>query len=78
MKSYMKPTISLAITGYNGGYGSCIVKADLDLLQSILGNDFTFSKNSFAMSEGCVEGIPVDIYCKFTSAELGAAHAFIS
>lgn len=78
MKSYMKPTISLAITGGNGGYGSCIVKADLDLLQSILGNDFTFSKNSFAMSEDCVEGIPVDIYCKFTSAELGAAHAFIS
>ena len=72
----MKPTISLAITGNDSSFlGSCIVKADMDLLQSILGNIPT---DAFGMEEACGTKIPIDIYCKFTSAELGAAHAFIS
>lgn len=76
MKSYMKPTISLALTSGNGGYGSCIVKADEELIESILGIELT--PNSFGMEEACSDKLPIDMYCKFTSADLGAAHAFIS
>lgn len=78
MKSYIKPTIALAITGNDSGsYSSCIVKADMDLLESILGGSIDFSK-AFATTEPCSSPIPIEMYCKFTSAELGAAQAFIS
>lgn len=76
MKSYMKPTISLAVTGNNASYVSCIVKADIDLIESILGG--SLPSNAFGSNEPCGTDIPIDIYCKFTSAELGAAQAFIS
>lgn len=77
MKKYIKPTISLAITSDDSGFlGSCIVKADMDLLESILGG--SFPSDAFGMAEACGTQIPIDIYCKFTSAELGAAQAFIS
>ena len=76
MKSYIKPTISLVITNGNGGFGSCIVKADEELIESILGLELT--PNSFGMNEACVDKLPIDMYCKFTSADLGAAHAFES
>jgi hypothetical protein len=40
VKSYIKPTIALAITGNDSGsYSSRIVKADLDLIESILGHE---------------------------------------
>lgn len=77
MKSYIKPTIALAITGNDSGsYSSCIVKADLDLIESILGLEVP--SNGFSMTESCENQLPIDMYCKFTSAELGAAQAFIS
>ena len=73
----MKPTISLAITGNDSGtIGSCIVKADMDLIQSILGGNVP--SNIFGIAEACGTPLPIDMYCKFTSAELGAAQAFIS
>ena len=77
MKAYMKPTISLAVTNSGSGFlGSCIVKADMDLIESIIGGPFP--SDAFGIAEACVNPIPIDIYCKFTSAELGAAQAFIS
>lgn len=78
MKSYIKPTISLVITNGNGGYGSCVVKADEELIESILGGGIDLTSKSFGMNEPCEVHIPIDMYCKFTSADLGAAHAFIS
>lgn len=79
MKSYIKPTIALAITGNDSGsYSSCIVKADMDLLESILGGSYDDFSKAFATTEPCSPQIPIEIYCKFTSAQLGAAQAFIS
>lgn len=77
MKSYMKPTISLAMIGSDAGsYSSCIVKADMDLIQSIIGIEIP--SNAFSLNEPCGTQLPIEMYCKFTSAELGAAQAFIS
>jgi hypothetical protein len=49
MKSYMKPTISLVVTNGNGGFGSCVVKVDEELIESILGIDLT--SDSFGLNE---------------------------
>lgn len=78
MQKYVKPTISLTASVSANGPAFCSVQADLDLIQSITG--LTITKDSFAASEACKLPLPVefDIYCKFTSAELGAAQAFIS
>lgn len=77
MKSYMKPTVSLAMIGSNSdALGSCIVKADLDLIQSIVGG--ADANKTFGQYEACEIQIPLEIYCKFTSAEMGFAQAFIS
>ncbi len=78
MKSYIKPTISLVVTNGNGGFGSCVVKVDEELIESILGGVIDLNANSFGMNESCAEKVPIDMYCKFTSADLGAAHAFES
>ena len=76
MKTYVKPTLSLLSSEPTSQYTSCIVKADLELIQSITGLEIT--KNSFAMTEPCQHQLPIDMYCKFTSAEMGAAQAFES
>lgn len=76
MKKYVKPTVVITgATGLNSNY-ACIVKIDEELLESIFGIDI--NEKSFAISETCEVGIPIDSYCKFASAELGAAQAFIS
>lgn len=76
MQKYVKPTISLTASVSANGPAFCSVQADLDLIQSITGLQIT--ENSFAATEACKDQLPIDIYCKFTSAELGAAQAFIS
>lgn len=78
MKSYMKPTISLVVTNGNGGFGSCVVKVDEELIESILGGVIDLTPDSFGLNEACKHQVPIDMYCKFTSADLGAAHAFES
>ena len=35
-------------------------------------------KNTFGMGEECIIQIPLDMYCKFTSTELGAVQIFWS
>lgn len=77
MKQYTKPTIAIAANLGNTNPVFCDVKADLDLIEGIVGEDIDWDK-AFAVTEACSEGIILDMYCKFTSAELGAAHAFIS
>ena len=77
MKEYMKPTIAIAANSRSANPVFCAVQADLDLIKNIVGDGFDWDK-AFAITEACMEGIPLEIYCKFTSAELGAAHAFLS
>ena len=76
MQKYVKPTISLTASVSANGPAFCSVQADLDLIQAITGLKIT--ENSFAATEACKDQLPIDIYCKFTSAELGAAQAFLS
>ncbi len=69
MKTYIKPAIKLAGDSTGGSAGGCANKADMDLIASILGGSYD-SSQIFAESEGCAVGIPADIYCKFTSANM--------
>lgn len=78
MNQYVKPIIKLAGTTTNSSSaGSCYTKADMDLIESIVGQKVN-SNTAFGINEACVDKIPIDMYCKFTSAELGAAQAFVS
>lgn len=78
MNQYVKPIIKLAGTATNSSSaGSCYTKADLDLISNIVGSDINVN-TAFGMNEACIDKIPIDMYCKFTSAELGAAQAFVS
>lgn len=76
MQKYVKPTISLTASVSANGPAFCNVQADLDLIKDIVGADNI--ENSFGLFEACKIQIPIEEYCKFTSAELGAAQAFIS
>lgn len=77
MQKYVKPTISMTASITPDQLGTCMVQADLELIQSIVGNGIDM-KDTFGMQEACAIQIPLDMYCKFTSAELGAAQAFNS
>lgn len=78
MSQYVKPTIKFASIALNSSaLGSCsIASDDLELIQSIVGGDDI--SQTFGMQEECAIKIPLEMYCKFTSSELGAAQAFIS
>ena len=80
MNQYIKPVIKLVTTTANSASaGSCpnrLTQADIELLKSIIGSG-DMSK-AFGMSEPCEQPVPIDAYCKFTSAELGAVQAFSS
>ena len=78
MSQYSKPSIMFLAAGTNSSaIGSCITKADMNLIAGIIGPGFD-SSTAFGMQESCTVQLPIDIYCKFTSSELGAAQAFIS
>lgn len=76
MNQYIKPTIKLIGSATNSSRAvSChTTKEDMDIISSIVGSDNM--DKAFGMNEGCT--IPVQMYCKFTSVELGAAQAFTS
>lgn len=77
MKNYIKPTVHLALDGTTSGtVSSCEVAADMQLIQSIVGG--ADADKIFNITEACEIGVALDMYCKFTSSELGAAQAFIS
>lgn len=78
MSQYTKPSIMFLAAGTNtASTGSCFTKADMDLITSIIGPGVD-SSTAFGMQEACAVQLPIDMYCKFTSAELGAVQAFIS
>lgn len=78
MKNYIKPTINLvAAVADTGTSSSCSTTAeDMDLIQSIVGG--ADASKIFGSGEPCEISVDLDMYCKFTSTELGAAKIFIS
>ena len=77
MNNYVKPTIKLAGVASRAAAGSCsTTESDMDLIQSIIGG--ADANNTFGMGEECLIQIPLDMYCKFTSTELGAVQIFWS
>ena len=52
------------------------IVADMGLIQSIVGG--VDANKTFGMGEACEIQIPLDMYCKFTSTEMGAAQIFWS
>lgn len=77
MNNYIKPSIKLvAESGAKSSVSSCTMSADMDLIQSIIGG--ADANDTFGMGEACLIQIPLDMYCKFTSTELGAAQIFWS
>ena len=77
MKNYVKPTIKLATIGADGSTVSCsTTESDMDLIQSIVGG--ANANDTFGMGEACLIEVPLDMYCKFTSAEMGKIVVFWS
>ncbi|MGN0545856.1 MAG: hypothetical protein ACI4I3_00870 [Acutalibacteraceae bacterium] len=78
MNQYVKPTIKLASAAANSASaGSCLNQVDRELLEDIIGSGVDLN-NAFASTEACPIQLPIEAYCKFTSAELGAIQAFSS
>lgn len=77
MNDYIKPTIKLASAASPRGISSCSTTADdMELIQSVIGG--ADASNTFGMGEDCLIQVPLEMYCKFTSTELGAAQVFWS
>ena len=76
MKNYVKPTFILAATAA-GSPSTCLTQVDLDLIADILGEGFDADK-IFGMYEACDSKVDIDLYCKFTSVELGSEQGFLS
>ena len=77
MNNYVKPTIKLAGVASRAAAGTCSTTAtDMELIQSIVGG--ADAANTFGMGEYCLIEVPLDKYCKFTSAETGAVLIFWS
>lgn len=77
MKEYMKPTIAIAAaTGTN--VVTCIEKIDAQLIFEITGIKPNNMADAFGMYEACDEQLPIEFWCKFTSADLSGVQAFIS
>lgn len=76
MNNYVKPVIRLAQSSGARGVSSCMSEADMELIQSIVGG--ADADKTFGMTEECEIQIPLEMYCKFTSAELGATQIFWS
>ncbi len=77
MNNYVKPVIKLAAVAADGSTVSCgTTESDMDLIQSIIGG--ANANDTFGMGESCLIEVPLDMYCKFTSAELGATVVFWS
>ena len=77
MNNYVKPTIKLAAIDARGNTVSCsTTETDMDLIQGIIGG--ANANDTFGMNEPCEIPIPLDMYCKFTSSEMGAVVIFWS
>lgn len=77
MNDYIKPTIKLASAASPRGVSSCgTTKEDMELIQSIIGG--ADASNTFGVGEDCLIQVPLEMYCKFTSTEMGATQIFWS
>lgn len=77
MNNYIKPTIKLAIVNAAAATVSCgTTEDDMKLIQSVIGG--ADASQTFGMGEPCEIQIPLDMYCKFTSAQTGATVIFWS
>ena len=78
MKTYIKPSISLVVVASDTGTSSsCTTTAeDIELIQSIVGG--ADASKIFGSDEPCEISVDLDMYCKFTSTDLGAAKIFVS
>lgn len=75
MNNYVKPAIKLATVDGVHMPGTCqTTSSDMELIQSIVGAENM--ENVFGSKEGCA--IPFDMYCKFTSTEMGLISVFWS
>ncbi len=77
MNDYIKPVIKLATTDANGNVVSCgTSEEDMNLLMDVIGGN---KDTAFAPTEtSCTFKVPLDMYCKFTSAQLGKVLVFWS
>lgn len=77
MNNYIKPAIKLATVDANGNTVSCgTTAADMELIQSIVGG--ADASKTFNSNEGCEIPVPIDFFCKFTSADTGGILIFWS
>ncbi|MBR3780666.1 MAG: hypothetical protein IKK63_05635 [Clostridia bacterium] len=77
MNNYVKPVIKLATFAPSGSSVSCgTTESDMELIQSIIGG--ANANDTFGMGESCQIELPLDMYCKFTSAEMGKIVVFWS
>ena len=77
MNKYIKPAIKLATPNASSNTSSCgTTAADMDLIQSIVGG--ADAESTFGLGEPCDIQVPLDMFCKFTSAETGAVLIFWS
>lgn len=77
MNKYIKPTVQIVLNASaRSSTSSCSTSADMDLIQSIIGG--ADADKTFGMNEPCELQIPLEMYCKFTSSEMGAAQIFWS
>lgn len=77
MNNYVKPVIKLAVADARAATGSCSTTSDdMELIQSIVGG--ADADNTFGMGESCDIKVPLDMYCKFTSTEMGKVQIFWS
>lgn len=78
MNMYTKPSIKLLAVGTNSSsIGSCFSSADLETLEGILGIPID-PATAFGMGEACQNQLPIEGYCKFTSAQTGSTQVFVS
>ena len=70
MIDYIKPTFTLAglVPVALAGTTCGITETEM---KEIFANDFywTYTDQSFALTEGCQDGKDIDIYCKFTATD---------
>lgn len=77
MNNYVKPAIRLVTTDANGNVVSCGTTAeDMALIQGIVGG--ADANDTFGLGEACAIEVPLDMFCKFTSTELGKTLVFWS
>mgnify|MGYP003301140177 CR=1 FL=1 len=77
MNKYTKPTVQIVLNASaRSSTSSCSTSADMELIQSIIGG--ADASQTFGMGEDCKIQVPLDMYCKFTSTEMGAAQIFWS